>query len=290
MNGCCFRVLIVHPSSFIVRAVLLLAIAFPAAAEYADINGLKLYYEIHGKPGASPPLVLLHGGGSTIETSFAHVLPELAKHRRVIAFDQQGHGRTADIADRPFTFEQSADDAAALLRHLGIPRADFFGYSNGGSIAMQIAIRHPKLVRKLVIASAMYKRDGMIDGFWDGMRHASLKDMPAELKNEYLRVAPHPENLQSFHDKCVQRMLDFKDWPVSVLKGIDAPTLLIAGDHDVVRAEHMVEMLRLIPHAQLAVLPGTDHMQLVERWPVAMIEQFLMNEDARKTERIRRRP
>ena len=255
--------------------LLLLAFAFPVSAEYSQINGLKLYYEIHGKAGANPPLVLLHGGGSTIETSFAHVLPELAKHRQVIAFDQQGHGRTADILDRPFTFEQSADDAAALLRHLGIARADFFGYSNGGSIALQIAIRHPKLVRKLVVASAMYKRDGLYDWFWEGMQHASLKDMPAELKDAYRRLSPHPEQLQSFHDKSVKRMLDFKDWPPEVLKAIDAPVLLIVGDHDVVRPEHMVEMMRLIPHAQLAVLPGTDHMQLVERWPVGMIEAFL---------------
>jgi pimeloyl-ACP methyl ester carboxylesterase len=249
--------------------------AMNAAAEYAQINGLKLYYEIHGTPGANPPLVLLHGGGSTIDTTWSHVLPELAKKRQVIAFDQQGHGRTADVVDRPFTFEQSADDAAELLRHLGIARADFFGYSNGGSIAMQIAVRHPRLVRRLIVASAMYKRDGLAPGFWDGMKHASLKDMPAELQEAYLRVAPHPENLQSFHDKSVERMLDFKDWPAEVLKGIDAPVLLLLGDHDVIRPEHAVEMLHLLPHAQLAILPGTDHMTLVEHWPVAMIETFL---------------
>ena len=122
---------------------------------YAPVNGLKMYYEIHGDARAeTPPLVLLHGGGSTIETTFGKILPALAKSRQVIAFEQQGHGRTADIADRPFTFEQSADDAAALLEHLKIEKADFFGFSNGGNIALQIAIRHPKLVRKLVVASA----------------------------------------------------------------------------------------------------------------------------------------
>lgn len=255
--------------------LLMLALASPAAAEYADVNGLHLYYEIHGTRGDRPPLVLLHGGGSSIETSFSRVLPELARSRQVIAFDQQGHGRTADIPERPFTFEQSADDAAALLRHLGIDRADFFGYSNGGSIAMQIAVRHPKLVRKLIVASAMYKRDGLVAGFFDGMRHASLANMPAEFRENYARLSPHPERLQSFHDKSVQRMLMFKDWPAEVLQGIQPPVLLLVGDRDVIRAEHAVEMMRLIPHAQLAVLPDTDHMQVVERWPAATIERFL---------------
>jgi pimeloyl-ACP methyl ester carboxylesterase len=255
--------------------VMMLALAFPAAAEYADVNGLHLYYEIHGTRGDHPPLVLLHGGGSSIETSFSRALPELVKTRQVIAFDQQGHGRTADISERPFTFEQSADDAAALLRHLGIDRADFLGYSNGGSIAMQVAIRHPKLVRKLIVASAMVKRDGLVAGFFDGMRHASLENMPAELRDNYTRLSPHPERLQTFHDKSVQRMLTFKDWPAEVLKEIRSPVLLLVGDRDVIRAEHAVEMMRLIPHAQLGVLPDTDHMQLVERWPVAMIERFL---------------
>ncbi|HEX6099912.1 MAG TPA: alpha/beta hydrolase [Thermoanaerobaculia bacterium] len=255
--------------------MLMLALASPAAADYAEVNGLKLYYEIHGTRGAKPPLVLLHGGGSSIETSFARVLPGLAKNRQVIAFDQQGHGRTADIPERPFTFEQSADDAAALLRHLAIDRADFLGYSNGGSIAMQIAVRHPKLVRRLVVASAMVKRDGLVAGFFDGMRQASLENMPAEFRENYTRLSPHPERLQSFHDKSVQRMLGFKDWPAGMLKGIQSPVLLLFGDRDVVRAEHAVEMLRLIPHAQLMVLPDTDHMQVVERWPVAAIERFL---------------
>ena len=118
---------------------------------YASVNGLHMYYEIHGSAKCGkPPLVLLHGGGSTIDTSFGSVLPSFAKTRQVIAFEQQGHGHTADIHDRPFTFEQSADDAAALMQHLKIEKADFFGYSNGGNIALQIAIRHPKLVRRLI--------------------------------------------------------------------------------------------------------------------------------------------
>jgi pimeloyl-ACP methyl ester carboxylesterase len=244
---------------------------------YAPVNGLKIYYEIHVAPdGKNPPLVLLHGGGSTIETSFGKVLSSFAKSRQVIAFEQQGHGHTADI-NRPFTFEQTADDTAALLRHLKIERADFFCYSNGGNVALQVGIRHPNLVRKLIVASAMFKRDGLYPEFWDSMKHATLQNMPIELREAYLRVAPNPENLSTFHSKCVKRMLEFKDWRPEDIQSIDAPTMVMIGDADIVRPEHAVEMFRLLPHAQLAVLPGTDHMTLVKRadWQVSMIEAFL---------------
>jgi pimeloyl-ACP methyl ester carboxylesterase len=245
---------------------------------YAPVNGLKMYYEIHGTAkGGDPPLVLVHGGGSTIDTSFGKVLQPFAKDRQVIAFEQQGHGHTADIVDRPYSFEQSADDAAALLRHLRIDRADFFGYSNGGNIALQIAIRHPAVVRKLVVASAMFQRDGLYPEFWESMRHATLESMPAELREAYRRVAPHPEQLAMFHDKCARRMLEFKDWRAQDMQAVDAPTLVMIADGDIVRPEHAVEMFRLLPHAQLAVLPGTDHMTLVDRadWQVSMINAFL---------------
>ncbi|HTF88282.1 MAG TPA: alpha/beta hydrolase [Planctomycetota bacterium] len=243
---------------------------------HAPVNGLSLYYEIHGANTELPPLVLLHGGGSTIESSFAAVLPSLARKRQVIAFEQQGHGHTADV-DRPFSFEQSADDAAALLAHLGLERADFFGYSNGGSIALQIAMRHPSLVRRLVVQSAMFRRDGLVPGFFESMDQAKVEDMPAELREAYLRVAPKPENLQSFHDKCAKRMIEFKDWPDEWIRGVEAPTLVMVGDADVVTPEHAVRTFRLLPHAQLAILPGTDHMSIVKRadWQVSMIEAFL---------------
>jgi pimeloyl-ACP methyl ester carboxylesterase len=245
---------------------------------YAPVNGLKIYYEIHGIPNPGrPPLVLLHGGGDTIGTSFGHVLPALARGRQVIAFEQQGYGHTADIADRPFSFEQSADDTAALLEYLHIGQADLFGFSNGGTIALQVAIRHPEVVRKLVVASGFFKRDGGDPSFWEGMAQAKLEHMPKELKEAYLKVAPHPENLQMFFDKAVQRMRDFKDIPADTIRGIAAPTLVLVGDADVVRPEHAVETVRLLPHAQLAVLPGTDHMRLMTRaeWLVPMVREFL---------------
>jgi pimeloyl-ACP methyl ester carboxylesterase len=235
-------------------AIAMLAVGCGSRGEgnYAGVNGLKMYYEIHG---TGQPLVLLHGGGSTITTTFGRILPLLAKTRQVIAIEQQGHGHTADV-DRPFTFEQMADDTAALVRHLKIERADFFGHSNGGNIALQVGMRHPGLVRKLVAASSMYKRDGLPAAFWKSMQQASLNDMPEGLKEAYRKTSPHPERLQSFHDKSVKRMLDFQDWPADAMRSIAAPTLIMIGDADIVRPEHAVEMFRLLPHARLAIFPS----------------------------------
>lgn len=245
---------------------------------YAPVNGLRIYYEIHGTPDASrPPLVLLHGGGDTITTSFGQILGELARRRQVVAFEQQGYGHTADIVDRPFSFEQSADDTAALLKYLQIQKADLFGFSNGGTIALQVAIRHPEAVRKLVLASALVKRDGVIPGFWDFMAKGTLENMPKELQEAYLEVAPHPENLRLFHDKAARRMREFKDIPSEAVRGVTAPALVVVGDADVIRPEHAVETFRLLPNARLALLPGTDHMKVTARtqWLVPMIEEFL---------------
>ncbi|HEY5997108.1 MAG TPA: alpha/beta hydrolase, partial [Candidatus Deferrimicrobiaceae bacterium] len=255
--------------------------ANPARSGYAPVNGLNVYYEIHGEAkGGSPPLVLLHGGGSTIETSFGKLLPILSRSRQVVAFEQQGHGRTAD-ADRPFSFAQSADDAAGLLRYLGIPKADFFGYSNGGQIAIEIAIRHPGLVRKLVVESAMFSREGAEPAFWESFGHARLEDMPAELREAYIRIAPHPEELPVFFAKSVERMKTFEGWTPESIRSITAPVLVVVGDRDIVRPEHAVSMYRLLPNARLAVLPDTDHMAIVGRaeWLCPMIESFLAGKE-----------
>ncbi|WP_392890194.1 alpha/beta fold hydrolase [Pseudomonas migulae] len=245
---------------------------------YAPVNGLHLYFEIHGAAHPTqPPLVLLHGGGDTIETSFGQILPVLARQRQVIAVEQQGYGHTADIADRPFSFEQSADDTAALLAHLHIPQADLFGFSNGGTIALQVAIRHPHAVRKMVVASALVNREGAYPWLWEAMAQATLENMPQELQTAYLKVAPEPANLRLMHDKAAQRMRDFRDIPSDIIRSINAPTLVVVGDADVIRPEHAVELFRLLAHAQLAVLPGTDHMQVTMRtdWLVPMIDGFL---------------
>jgi len=251
---------------------------------YAPIRGLKLYYEIHGTSVEGQlPLVLLHGGGDTIETSFGKLLPELARTRQVIAFEQRGFGHTADIPDRPFDFEESAQDTIALLDFLKLPQIDLLGFSNGGTIAFHVA-RNPHRVRKLIAISAIFKRDGSYPWFWNSFSTVKLSDMPQELRDAYQKVAPHPENLQVFFDKCVERMRHFKDIPESAMQEITAPTLVIVGDADVVRPEHGVETLRLLPNSQLAVLPGTDHMQVTARkeWLVTMINYFLSaNRDER---------
>jgi pimeloyl-ACP methyl ester carboxylesterase len=219
---------------------------------YVSVNGLDMYYEIYGE---GKPLVLLHGGGSTIYTSFGRIIPELSKHRKIIGVELQAHGHTND-RDSDLSFEQDADDVAALMKSLNIAKADFFGFSNGGNTTMQIAIRHPELVDKIIVASSFYKRSGVYPWFWDFMNAAKIEDMPQVYKNTYLKVAPDSAKLQVMHDKCVKRMVDFRDLTDEQIKSIKAPALIVIGDAEMIRPEHAVEMYRLIPNSQLAILPG----------------------------------
>jgi pimeloyl-ACP methyl ester carboxylesterase len=256
---------------------------------YAPVNGLRMYYEIYG---TGRPLVVLHGAYMTIET-MGQIVPSLAESRQVIAVELQGHGHTADI-DRPLTYEHMADDVAALLRHLGIEQADVFGFSTGGGVALQLAIRHPEVVRKLVAASASYTSDGM---------HPELLEMTPTITPEafagspieeaYLRSAPHPEDFPTLVAKMKQMDLKPFAWPEEDIRGIEAPTLLIIGDSDAIRLEHAVDMFRLLgggvmgdltglPKSQLAVLPGTAHFVppgsgVMDRaeWLLAMVAAFL---------------
>lgn len=223
-----------------------------STGDYANVNGLKMYYEIHGQ---GKPLVLLHGGGSTIASTFGRILPQLAKTHQVIAVELQAHGHTADI-DRPLSFEQDADDVAALLKQLHVTKADIMGFSNGGTTTLQMGIRHPELVNKLVIIAATYKRSGMQPGFFDGFDHATIETMPQPLKDAYLKANPDPKGLQRMFDRDVARMANFKDISDEMIKSIEAPALVINGDADVVRPEHAMEMAHTLPHARLAILPG----------------------------------
>jgi pimeloyl-ACP methyl ester carboxylesterase len=220
---------------------------------YAPVNGIKMYYEIHG---AGEPLLLIHGGGSTIETTFGRILPLLAQYYKVIAMELQAHGRTTD-RNNTESFEQDADDVAALLQYLKINKAHFLGFSNGGNTAMQIAIRHPDVVNKLVVVSAFYKREGMIAGFFEGLQQATLDNMPELLKVYYLQVNNNQNGLQTMFSKDKERMLQFKDWNDEQLQSILAPVLLLLGDRDVVTAEHAVKMSKIIPNARLMIVPGT---------------------------------
>ena len=253
---------------------------------YVSINGLEMYYEIHGQ---GQPLVLLHGAFSAIGTSFGKILPDLAKSRQVIAFELQGHGRTADI-DRPLTLEGMADDVAAALQQLGMERADVFGYSMGAGVALHFAIRHPELLRKLVLASVTYNMDGIHPGLMEGMGQMKPEMMHGSpWHEEYTRLAPRPEDFARLFEKKTEMDRQIKDIPETAIRAITAPTLLIIGDSDIVRPEHAVEMFRMfgggimgdtpagLPNSQLAVLPGTSHVSLVDRagWLVSMINGFL---------------
>jgi pimeloyl-ACP methyl ester carboxylesterase len=145
---------------------------------------------------------------------------------------------------------------AALLKHLQVEKADFFGFSNGGSTALQIGIHHPRIVNKIIAASAIYKREGMYPWFWDLMKNASVENMPKPLKDAYLKINPDPKALQIMHDRDTKRMIDFKDWPPEDIKSVKSPVLILIGDKDVVRPEHALEMFRLLPDAELVILPG----------------------------------
>jgi len=252
---------------------------------YAEVHGLKMYYEIHG---AGFPLVLLHGGLSAIGTSFGKILPGLARGRKVIAIEQQAHGHTADI-DRPLTYRQMAEDTVTLLSHIGIEQADFFGYSIGAGIAIEIAIEHPSRVRKLVAATPISTASGFHPGVLAGMEALQPEHLAGSpFQEEYARTAPHPQDWPRLIAKMKQLNREFVDWPPEAIASIKAPTLLIAGDSDIVRPEHVVELFRLLgggvpgdnvglPNAQLAVLPGTTHITLVDRadWLISMITGFL---------------
>lgn len=258
----------------------------PDQTGYAPVNGLKIYFEIYGaaRPGI-PPLVLLHGGGDTIQTSFGRILPLLARDRQVIAFEQRGFGHTADVGDRPFDFEGSADDTAALLEYLKVTQADLFGFSNGGSIALQVAIRHPQRVRRIVACTAIMKREWVPSSFWEFMKDAQPDAMPVELRDAYVKVAPHPENLESFFYKCRNRMRDFKDVSEDAIRSIQATTLVLGSDQDVMPPEGAVTLFRLLPHAQLAILPGATHMEITSKTDalVPLINEFLNKPEAPNT-------
>jgi pimeloyl-ACP methyl ester carboxylesterase len=219
---------------------------------YESVNGIKMYYEIHGE-GA--PLVLIHGGGSTIESTFGYIIPSLASDFEVIAVELQAHGRTGD-RDAPESFEQDADDVAALLSRLKISKASFLGFSNGGNTAIQIAVRHTEIVDKLVLASTFYKREGLVPGMFEGMKQATLNDMPQSLKDAFLKVNPDSSKLLNMFNKDRERMLNFKDWDDKIISSIKAPTLIINGDRDVILTSHALEMSKLITGSRLMILPA----------------------------------
>jgi pimeloyl-ACP methyl ester carboxylesterase len=219
---------------------------------------IELYYELRGEPRPNTaPLLLIHGGGSTIGTNWDLLIPVVGPTRQVIAVELQGHGHTASHPERPASFESSAEDLAALLRRLEVGPVDVLGFSNGGNTAMRLAMRHPDLVRRQIVASALYQRSGMIDGFWDGMLAADITMMPEVYLAADREINPDdPAHQQLLFELDSKQMLNFIDWSPEELAAMTTPTLFVCADGDVVRVEHTVEMARLTPNARLLVVPG----------------------------------
>jgi len=253
---------------------------------YAPVNGLKMYYEIHG---SGEPVVLLHGAFMAITGDWNDWINELAKTRKVIAVEMQGHGRTADI-NRDITYENLSDDVAALLDYLKIERADIVGYSLGAGTAMQCAIRHPEKVRKVVSISAPMRRDGWVkeaNDFWPTFTWEIFKGTPME--TEYKRLSPTPDKFPDFVNHIKATALKPYDFGADKLKATKAPMFFIHGDADGVRLDHIAEMFRLKgggeihgdmqprPASRLAILPDTTHVTLMNRMTtiVPMINDFL---------------
>ena len=252
---------------------------------YAPVNGLKMYYEVHG---SGEPVVLLHGAFMTITNNWNGWIKELAKTRKVIAIEMQGHGRTADIA-RDMTSENLADDVAALLGHLKIPRADLIGYSMGGGVAMQCAVRHPDKVRKVVVISSPFRRDGVVKEGADALKNLSPElFIGSPLEVDYKKLSPTPDDFPKFVKHMVAAMSKEQDLDADKLKDTPAPMFFIFGDADGIRLDHIAEMYRLKggevhgdmqPHSasRLAILPNTTHVTLMERMTVIvpMVNDFL---------------
>jgi pimeloyl-ACP methyl ester carboxylesterase len=252
---------------------------------YAPVNGLKMYYEIHG---SGEPVVLLHGAFMAITDEWVDWINELAKTRKVIAVEMQGHGRTADI-DRDMTYDNLSDDVAALLDYLKIPSADVVGYSLGGVVALDTAIRHPDKVRKVVSISAWMRSDGWVKearDFWPNFTWEMMKGTPAEVG--YKKLNPTPDGFPKFFNHLKATAMRPFDMGADKFKATKAPMFFIHGDADGVRLDHIAEMYRLKggdihgdmrphPESRLAILPNTTHVTLMARMStiVPMINDFL---------------
>lgn len=256
----------------------------PDESGYADVNGLKLYYEVYGK---GKPIVLLHGSFMNIPMSWSGVIPVLSKNRKVIVAEMQGHGRTKDIS-RKFSYENMADDVSALLKHLKTDSADVLGYSMGGGVAFQFAVRHPQQLRRLVILSGTYAHDG----WWPDVE-ASFATINADMfkgtpiQKQYDSLGNDPARFGDYIKKVMSPDLEPYDWSKEV-KNIQAPVFMAIGDADGVRYEHALDLFRSkgggkmgdihgLPGSRLAIIPGTTHigMMLHTEWWLPMVTDFL---------------
>jgi pimeloyl-ACP methyl ester carboxylesterase len=251
---------------------------------YAEVNGLKMYYEVYG---AGKPIVLLHGSYMNIPLNWSHIIPLLAKDRKVIVTELQGHGRTRDIP-REISYEGMADDVSGLLKHLKTDSADVLGYSMGGGVAFQVAVRHPEQVRRLVVLSGTYTHSG----WWPDVE-TSFASINADLfkgsiiQKQYDSLGNDPAHFSEFVKKVISIDLKPYDWSTDV-KNIKAPIFMAIGDADGVRYEHALELFRAkgggkmgdlhgLPQSRLAIIPGTTHIGMMQRtnWLIPMITDFL---------------
>jgi pimeloyl-ACP methyl ester carboxylesterase len=258
---------------------------------YANVSGLRVYYEVHGGPLSADkvPMVLLHGGAMTIETAFPpDLIPRLTRTRPVIAIEQQCHGHTGDRKG-PATINRMVDDTAGVLDRLGVKEAHFLGHSLGGLIATGMAIRHPDQVRSVTALSAFYVLDGMLPELARMQRDPSVQPsaaliplLPTEAdfaawRASYERSNPDPKSFDRSLAKLNAMLAQWPGWSEAELRAIRTPFLVAIGDNDFVRIEHAAAMKRRIPGAQLAILPGTTHMDSIKRvdWLEPMIEARL---------------
>jgi pimeloyl-ACP methyl ester carboxylesterase len=249
--------------SMVAISTLLVVAGVVSAAEpsgkYAEVNGVKLYYETHGaaRDGVRP-LVVLHGA-----FGWAHSFAILGKHRQLIVVELQGHGHTP-LSERPMSFESMADDVAGLLAQLKIVRADVFGYSMGGNVALALAIRHPDAVRKVALNGSNFRsvEEAFEPANFQQMRNLPDNFAPPPLKGHYDQVAPDPKEWPALVRAVKKMLLEFKGFSPDQMRSIKAEVLVTQGDRDGLRPEHAVEMFRLIPHAQLAIFPNGDHFMI----------------------------
>ena len=256
----------------------------PDEAGYADLNGLKMYYEVYGK---GKPIVLLHGSFMNIPLNWSPIIPQLARGRKVIVAEMQGHGRTKDIP-RKFSYENMADDVSALLKHLSTDSADILGYSMGGGVAFQFAVRHPEQLRRLVVLSGTYAHNG----WWPDVE-ASFATITADMfkgtaiQKQYDSLGNDPARFGDYIKKVMSIDLEPYDWSNEV-KSIQAPIFMAIGDADGVRYEHALDLFRAkgggkmgdihgLPRSRLAIIPGTTHigMMLHTEWWLPMVTDFL---------------
>ena len=253
----------------------------PETSGYAPVNGLNLYYERYGpRESAARPLVLLHGGVLTIDLAFGTLIAPLARRHPLIAVELQGHGRTADPG-RPMSVPALADDVAGLLDHLGVEQADFFGVSLGAFVALDLAITRPERVGRAVLGSIPYRLDGYLPEVHPHTFRPDSDRMPTaadaeEWRAEYERIAPDPAAFGDMLSRTSAVVAALPGWSAEQLAAVRCPTLLLIGDHDFVAVAHAAEMLDLIPGAQLAVLPGTTHVDVGRaRRPAEMLAVIL---------------